>query len=53
MLVYNQTLSRYSFLKVGLNVIVLVNVKLLGLRVAQVITADTKFPLDNGLQVLP
>lgn len=53
MLVYSQTLSRYSFPKVGLNVIVLVNVKLVGLRVVQVITADTKFPLNNGLQVLP
>ena len=38
---------------VGLNVVVLVNVKLIGLRVVQVITADTKFPLDNGPQVLP
>ena len=53
MLVYSQTLSRYSFPKVGLNVIVLVNVKLVGLRVVQVITADTKFPLNNGLQMLP
>ena len=31
MLVYSQTLSCYSFPKVGLNVVVLVNVKLVGL----------------------
>ncbi|SRN45733.1 Uncharacterised protein [Shigella flexneri] len=53
MLVYSQVLSRYSFPKVGLNIVVLVNVKLIGLRVVQVIAADTEFPLDNGLQVLP